>query len=486
MAQVSAVMRLGTCLIMKKPIILLAAVCCFNGKLPAAEVSRPNILWLISEDTGPEALSRNGTPQASTPNLDRLADQGVYFSNTYLGMVCSVSRSSFMTGMHAVSLGAHNQRSHRDGTNPLPDGVRLLTDCLREVGYFTANLVKLPAELGFRGTGKNDWNFTYKGEPFDSADWNDLKPRQPFFAQISLHETHRPFRRGHAKLPAKADPAKVTLPPYYPDHPAVRQDWADYLDSMSEFDRKAGLILDQLEKDGLADNTIVMYFGDNGAAMARGKEFCYEEGFRVPLIVRWAKNFPAPKNFKPGSVESRFVEGVDFLPTMLDIAGVSALPKTQGRVFLGDRAAPPPEHVFGTRDRVDETVMRIRSVRDARYRYIHNFTPATPFLAPNKHLERDYPVWNLYKQLHAEGKLTPAQAFLCQPRMPDEELYDLQADPHQIHNLAASTDPTHQAALKKLRGVLDQWIVDVNDQGRVFETAAELEPKKKAKNRKTQ
>jgi len=217
--------------------------------------------------------------------------------------------------------------------------------------------------------------------------------------------------------------------------------------------------------------------------MARGKQFCYEEGFIVPLIIRWPKNFPAPKNFKPGTVEVRFIDGIDFAPTMLDIAGTKKPEKMQGRNFLGEHAEAPREYVFGTRDRCDETVMRIRSVRDARYRYIHNFTPEVPFLAPNAYKERQYPVWNLLKQLHADGKLTPAQEFLCQPRMPDEELYDLQADPDEIHNLAASTKAEHQAALKKLRDVLDNWIVEIDDKGRVFETPDQISGKSAAKNK---
>lgn len=452
---------------MKNLLTLIAGSLALGGSFCAAGAERPNILWLISEDTGPEALSRSGTPQASTPNLDRLAEEGVYFSHAYLGTVCSPSRSSFMTGMHAVTIDAQNQRSHRDGGHPLPDGVRLLTDWMRDAGYFTANVVKLPDELGFKGRGKTDWNFTCTGKPFDSADWDDLKTHQPFYAQINFHETHRPYN-----ATARADPAKVILPPYYPDHPITRKDWAAYLDSASELDRKVGLVLQQLAKDGLADNTLIVYFGDNGASTARGKGFCYEEGAIVPLIVRWPKNFPAPKN--SGSTDPRFIEGIDFAPTMLDIAGAPKPPKMQGRIFLGGHAEPPPEYIFTTRDRVDETVMRIRSVRDARYRYIHNFTPETPFLAPNKHFETFYPSWNLLKQLHAEGKLTPAQEFLCQPRMPDEELYDLQNDPFEIHNLADSTDAGNQEVLKRLRGVLDRWIVDVDDKGRVFETAAEL------------
>jgi arylsulfatase A-like enzyme len=332
----------------------------------------------------------------------------------------------------------------------LPEGVRVLTDWIRDAGYFSANVVQLPKECGFRGTGKTDWNFHYEGKPFDSDRWADLKGHQPFFAQVNFAETHRNF-----KAPKRADPSQVAIPPYYPDHPITRQDWAAYLDAASELDRKIGLVLEQLEKDGLADSTVVVFFGDNGQAHVRGKQFCYEEGLHVPLIIRWPKRFPIPAHFRPGTIDERFVEGIDLAPTMLALAGADKPAKMQGRIFLGDRCEPDRQYAFGARDRCDETVMRIRSVRDARYRYIRNFTPAKPFLAPNAYKERQYPVWNLLKELHAQGKLAPAQEALCQPTMPAEELYDLTADPHEIRNLAASKHPEHHAALRQLRGVLE-------------------------------
>ncbi len=430
--------------------------------LRAAEAKRPNILWLIAEDFGPH-LSCTGTKEVWTPNIDKLAAEGVRYTHFYDGMVCSVSRSSFMTGMYAVSIGAQNHRTL--DKKMLPEGVRPLTGWLRDAGYFTDNLVQLPPSCGFKGAGKTDWNFLFEGAAFDSAKWEDLKSHGPFYAQINFHETHRDFG-----APKKADPAKVEIPPYYPDDPVTRHDWADYLDSATELDIKIGRVLEALQKDGLADDTILVFFGDNGQAHVRGKQFCYEEGFLVPLIIRWPKNFPAPANFKPGTLDDRFLDGIDLAPTMLDIAGAPKPPKMQGRIFLGTHTEAPREYVFGTRDRCDETVMRIRSVRDAHYRYIHNFTPETPFLAPNAYKEKQYPVWNLLKKLHAEGKLTPPQEFLCQDHMPKEELYNMDADPFELHNLADSSAAADQAELKKLRGVLDQWIIDVNDQGRTFET----------------
>jgi len=428
----------------------------------AAAAARPNILWLIAEDFG-QHLGCYGTKEIWSPNLDQLARDGVRYTRFYTtAPVCSPSRSAFMTGMYQTTIGAHNHRAHRDDGFKLPDGVRVLTDWMRDAGYFTANVRQMPASFGFRGTGKTDWNFTYDGKPFDSDRWADLKTHQPFYGQINFQETHRPFHP-----PKRADPAKVELPPYYPDHPVARADWADYLDAATEVDRKIGLVLKQLEADGLADNTVIVFFGDNGQAHVRGKQFCYESGLLVPLIIRWPKSFTTPKHFKPDSVDDRLLVAIDLAPTMLDIAGAKQIPKMEGEIFLGDRAAPPHQYVFGARDRCDETVFRFRTVRDARYRYIRNFTPDRPFLQPNEYKEKQYPVWNLLKELHAAGQLSPVPDALCAPAMPEEELFDLDADPHEINNLAKS--PSHQEARKRLRAVLENWIEQSHDQGRELE-----------------
>jgi len=437
----------------------------FCGHARAAD--RPNILWLIAEDFG-QHLGCYGTKEVQTPNLDRLASEGVRYTRFYNGMVCSVSRSAFMTGMYSTTVGAQNHRTK--DKQPLPEGVRVLTGWLRDAGYFNANLVEMPASCGFKGSGKTDWNFLTADKPFDSAKWSDLPAHQPFYAQVNFKETHRTNN-----APKHADPAKVEIPPYYPDHPVTRQDWAEYLDAATELDRKIGTILDALKTDGLADNTIVVFFGDNGQSHVRGKQFCYEEGLLVPLIIRWPKNFPAPANFKPGSADTRMLQGIDLNATTLDLAGVPKPPKMQGHIFLGDRSEPDQRYVFGHRDRCDMTVMRLRTVRDERYRYIRNFTPWVPFLAFNEYKTKQYPVWTLLPQLHTVGKLTPPQDFLCQPTMPEEELYDLQSDPWELTNLASSAKPEHREAHQRLRGVLEKWIEDTNDQGRRFESLAELQ-----------
>ena len=277
-------------------------------------------------------------------------------------------------------------------------------------------------------------------------------------------------RRNNPKL---ADPAKVKLPPYYPDHPIARDDWANYLDSITALDRKVGLVLEKLKEDGLADETVVIFFGDHGRCMVRGKQWCYDSGLRVPLIIYWPDGIPKPPQFKPGTVDDRLINVIDLAATTLAIAGIPKPPKMQGRVFLSAHpdprvhAEPPREYVFGARDRCDETVFRIRTVRDRRYRYIRNFMPQRPFLQTNRYKERSYPMIALMRKLHAEGKLDETQAVLLAPSRPAEELYDIENDPYEVKNLARS--PQHREVLKRLRGALNKWIEDSNDQGRTPE-----------------
>ncbi len=322
----------------------------------------------------------------------------------------------------------------------------------------------LPPEAGFRGTGKTDWNFKEPAKPFESSNWDDLKQHQPFYAQLNFQETHRAFHG-----PPHADPAKVEIPPYYPDHEVTRKDMAQYLDAATDLDRKIGKVMELLQRDGLMENTIICFMGDHGAAHVRGKQFCYEEGLNTPLIMCWPAGVPAPAGYEAGKVSDRLLMSIDLTATTLSWAGVPKPQGMQGQVFMGANAEPPREHVFGARDRCDMTVFRLRTVRDARYRYIRNFTPDRPFLQYNAYKEKQYPVWNLIKELAAQDKLTPVQAVLAAPTMPEEELYDLQEDPHEINNLAKSNQPEHRAARERLSSILNAWIERTNDQGRIPE-----------------
>ena len=438
----------------------------------AEEASTPNILWIIAEDIGPE-LSCYGHKQVWTPNLDRMASEGVRYTRSYtIAPVCSPSRSAFMTGMYQTSIGAHNHRSHRQDGYRLPEGVCILTDYMRKAGYFTANIRKLTdSESGafYRGTGKTDWNFHYDGKPFESDRWSQLKSHQPFYAQINFSETHRgvDWDNAHLHIEKTADPNKVVSPPYYPDHPITRRVWAQYLNAVMALDKKVGFVQELLVRDGLLENTVVVFFGDNGRAMVRGKQWPYESGLHIPLIIRWPRQLPFPAGYQPGTVSDRLISTIDITATTLTFAGIEPPMGMQGQVFLGDDSAPPRQYVFGGRDRGDETVDRIRTVRDVRYRYIRNFYPEKSFLQLNRYKEWTYPIIGLLRELQSRGKLDPVQSRLVAPTRPREELYDLWEDPHEIRNLASLRD--YRSIKDRLRVALDVWIQETNDQGRVSE-----------------
>ncbi len=440
---------------------LLAAFTISLLQTRAAE-SKPNILWIIAEDIGPD-LGCYGDPDSRTPKLDQLAAEGRLYRNAYsTGPVCSSSRSAFCTGVYQTSFGAQHHRSHRGDGYKLPAGVRLITERLREVGYFTANVRTLPSALGFNGAGKTDWNFTPDQKPFDSDHWADLKSHQPFYAQVNLHETHRPYEKARTN---PTDPAKVTLPPYLADDPVAHEDWAVYHDAINDLDAKVGAVLGLLKGEGLADNTIVFFFGDHGRECFRGKYFAYEQGCHDSLIVRWPGKLPA------GTQSDELVSLIDVTATSLSLAGIKLPADFHGQPFLGSDARKR-EYLFTARDRIDDTLDRVRTVRDARFKYMRNFEPERPYIQPMPYAEHTNPNFNLMKELFAAGKLNADQSKFMAAHRPAEELYDLQDDPWEFHNLAAA--PEHAATLKRLRETLDGWMKDTHDQGDIPEDPAAL------------
>lgn len=440
----------------------------------AGEGKRPNILWIVGENLDLD-LGCYGERNVRTPNLDGLAADGVRYRNVFsTSPVCAPSRSAFMTGMYQTSTDTHPMRSHRDDDFRLPPGVRPLTHRLQDVGYFTANIT----HIGERevGTGKLDLNFVNEGPIYQSDDWSALKSHQPFFAQINMPEVEydiydrQTWKHPRAKWvgedwhPRIATPENVSPPPYYPDHEITRQEWARYLNSVSGMDVRIGWILDALKKDGLADDTIILFFGDNGRLEARGIHWCWDSGLRVPMILHWSKNHPTPPQYQPGEVDERVISLLDITAATLWMAGIERPLLMQSRNFLGEDADPPRTYAFSARDRIDETVVRQRSVRDRRYRYIRNFTPGAGFPTLNRYKEKCFLVKPLMRRLLAEGRLKGPAAELMKP-FPAEMLYDLQADPYEIENLVGSEKPEHQAALLRLRAALDTWIVETGDRG---------------------
>jgi arylsulfatase A-like enzyme len=269
---------------------------------------------------------------------------------------------------------------------------------------------------------------------------------------------------GESEHPQIATPANVLVPPYYPDHEVTRQELARYYNSISGIDIRVGWILEQLKEDGLADNTIIIFFGDNGRLDARGIHWCWDTGLRVPLIVYWPETLESPSQYKAGKVNEEMISLLDITSTTMEIAGIQRPLSMQSRVFLGPNADPKRTYVFSARDRIDETVNRIRSVREKRYHYMRNFIPGQGFASLNRYKEKCFAVKPLMRDMHAAGQLSGAAAELMEP-LPFEQLYDTWNDPHEVHNLAESEDPEHQAALLRLRAALDTWIAETGDQG---------------------
>ncbi len=479
-----------------------------------ASASAPNILWITAENIGPDLGCYPNSPWAGlmrTPNLDRLAREGMRYKLAFAtAPICSPSRSAFMTGMYQTSIGAHNHRSHRHDHFQLPADVRPLTQRLAEAGYFTANIRTMDGRPV--GTGKTDLNFEVTGPVlnpnhaatlmtpasddgvdakgqndrnevrlYHTAEWADLKKHQPFFAQVNLPVVERSARgwvgspsnpwQGRPAHPSRIDPAQITPPPYYPDHPVTRKDWAGYLDAVCDVDTRTGEVLERLEADGLAENTVVIFFADNGRLEHRGLGWCYDSGDRVPLIVRWPKDVPAPPQYKAGTENRQLISLLDLSATTLAIAGVQKPAGMQSQVFLGMQADPPRRFVFSARDRHDESVNRIRAVRTDRWRYIRNFMPAQTVMALHRYKDACYPVVPLMHELHTQGQLSGPPLALMAARLPDEELYDLENDPYEICNLATSAAPEHQRVRQELSAALEHWIDTTNDQGLTPESA---------------
>ncbi len=431
------------------------------GAFPAAAApERPNILWLVSEDNT-TLLGCYGDPLARTPTLDRLAREGVLFERCFAQPVCAPSRFTLITGTFAVSSGPAN---HMRAQGRIPSWLKGFPALLREAGYYTAN------------NAKTDYN-----APIDiPATWNDSgrsahyrnRPdaRQPFFSVFNHEVTHESclFPEQDVKLNfTPTDPAQVRVPPYQPDTPEIRADWARYYDHLALMDSQIESKLKSLAADGLTENTIVFYYADNGGVLPRSKRFLQASGTHAPLIVyfppKWRHLAPAP----PGSRLTQPVSFVDFAPTVLSLAGVKIPDYMPGRAFAGPKIGTN-EFVFCTRDRMDERYDMMRSVMDSRWLYIHNYRPDLPYVQPLEYMfkARGYQSW---AHRAREGQLTPATAQFWGAK-PTEELYDLIADPDNVKNLASV--PAHRTTLNRMRAALKQHTLAIVDNGFLPEGSA--------------
>ena len=421
----------------------------------ANEPTKPNIIWIIGEDIGPD-LGCWGT-KVRTPNIDRLAQEGMRFTHMFgTASVCMPNRTAMITGVTQSTLGAVTMRPPKRFMRPLPPGVKPLPVRMRELGYLTANI--RDKELGC--SAKDDWNFQYEDKTWDTNRLQDLESEQPFYAQFNFFMSHRPFKQDK-QFPV--DPNTVDLPPYYPDHPVTRKSWADYLESIQNLDRDVGKVLDWLEEKRLAENTIVFFLSDHGEAFLRGKYFLYDCSLNQPLIVRWPLSCDPSREYEVGSTSDRLIASIDIAAQTVACGGGSVPASMHGRPFLGNDL-PPREVIFSAADWYGDSQLKSRSLRSRRYKYIRNFnTQVSVWSASTIYRKAMHPLYHLVEILAERGELLPLHGRLLMDPLPEEELYDLEGDPHELRNLA--DDSQYEELREKLDAQLSDWIDQSGDLG---------------------
>jgi len=460
--------------------------------LPVASFAedKPNILWIFAEDLSPfMGCYSDPINTGHTPVIDQLAADGVLFKRAFVSApVCSAFRSAIITGVMQTTTGTHHHRSSRTDEGVvvpedlriyLPAGMKTLPELMREAGYFTFN------------SGKDDYNFHYDRRALYSVGtkddyqvgfngWQGNKARhslsitqdtwnaredksQPWFGQIMIMGG-----KANAKHVRKGEVLKhkeVPLPPYFPDTPAHRKSWTTHYNAARGADAQVEEILAQLKADGELKKTIVFFFSDHGSNQSlRHKQFCYEGGVHIPLMIKG--EHPA---IKAGVIRNELVSGLDITATTLALGGVDLPDYLDGQDLFGSNYEPV-DYVISARDRCDFTIDRIRTVRSERMRYIRNGHLDRPMLQA-QYRDKKSEVRDL-KDLYQSGGLTPYQAEHWFGPRSKEELYDLENDPHQVHNLAGQ--PSYESELKRHRQILQAWIQKTGDKGQQPESVVQL------------
>ena len=440
---------------MKKLLIILHL---FGGLLASAE-DRPNILWITSEDNSSTWLGCYGNTQAKTPHIDALAAEGILFDNAYSNApVCAVARSTILMGMHSPSMGTQHMRSR----HAIPAEWRPNVEFLRNAGYHTTNNSK--TDYNIKGDDNAHWHASSR-----NAHYKNRTEGKPFFAIFNFMESHESslFDNRPAN-PHRLQPDEVKLPPYLPDLPEIRNDIARYHDRVEDMDKRVGQILDELEKAGLAGNTIVFHYSDHGGVLPRDKRYLEETGVKVPLIIRIPEKFRHLSPYQPGQRVDELVSFVDLAPTLLSLTGIDIPDNMQGRPILGTQRAEPPANdtVFLYADRFDELYGMRRGLTNGKWKYIRNFTPHLP-QAPYSFYQFRQPCWGAYREAWKNGELDGLHQAQWEPPAISEQLYNLEADPWETNNLAA--DPAHADRLAGFRERLEATMINLRDTGIVPE-----------------
>jgi N-sulfoglucosamine sulfohydrolase len=430
-------------------ILLLNSLSIFGVAAAEKPVSKPNILWLVSEDNS-ACFGIYGDKVARTPHVDQLAKTGVIYDQAFANApVSGPSRNTIITGMFANSLGNQQMRSRYKA----PSFVRLFPHYLREAGYYTTNCSKEDYNISSEThPWKAGWN-----ESSDKATYKNRNGEQPFFHVINFGITHESML--FDSIPdeeLKFKPDEMEVYPYHPDTQNFRHDYAQYYHRISQLDAQIGKVIDELKKEGLFDNTIIFYFSDHGGVLPRGKRYLYESGVKVPLVVHVPDKFKYLIPEKTGTHSNRLVSFVDLAPTILNLAGIKIPDYMQGQAFLGENVPKSKTYVFGFRGRMDERQDLMHSARNSRYRYIRNYYPERIYGQYLSYLWRSRALRDWEKQ-HKSGNLNAVQSAYWQSK-PYEELYDVVNDPHNINNLA--NDHRYGNELAKLRKATDNWIAE--------------------------
>lgn len=426
-------------------------------KIP--EETRPNIVWINCEDTGPN-WGCYGDEFATTPNIDELATQGVLYTKAYAtAPICSPSRSCLITGLYATSLGTQHLRCEVKR----PGFIKTLPEILSEAGYFTTNQAK--TDYNFDPTGV--WDY-WKNE---LTPWRNRKGNQPFFSMFVFGMTHEGSVNRTEKWAENTkdltkelfhDPAKVPLPPYYPDTPEIRKIWARYHDNITVFDQKVGEIITNLEADGLLENTIIFVFSDHGTGLPRYKRWLNVTGLHVPFVAYIPEKYKTMSRVEPGSKNEELVSFVDFAPTVLSLAGIKVPETMEGKPFMGKRIYPPRKHVIGARSRADNMYEMSRAVVTDEWIYIRHFYPHYPYIQPGLIFSDDKESLKELRRLKNEGALHE-EAMKMWGEKPVEELYHLKTDPAELNNLAS--DENNLELMDSLRNLILSWALKNTDTG---------------------
>ncbi len=425
---------------------------------PKVPEDLPNILWITSEDNSAYFLGCYGNSFATTPNLDKFSSEGFLYTHAYApSPVCHPSRNSIITGVYSAS----NGNEHMSSSYPTSEIVLPYTSFLHEAGYYCTNNLKT----------------AYNSSNINADIWDECSGRahylngpegKPFFAVFNLfssHESSNHLQTPEAEL--RHSPKEVKIAPYHPETPEMLHDWAQYYDRIENMDKEVGMLLQELEDNGLTENTIVFYFSDHGGVLPHSKRYCDETGTHVPLIIRIPEKYkhlyPAAR---PGEEVDRLVNFVDLAPSLYSMIGLPIPAYIQGKAFLGEQKTADPEYTFMTGQRMDERFDMVRAVRDSRYRYIRNYMP---FRISMQHVDYLFrmPSARSWKAAFQAGECNEVQSRYFLPKEV-EELYDTENDYWEVHNLAG--DPAYAEVLNRMRNSLDDWRMGVRDAGVIPET----------------